>query len=140
MTTLRALLGSLSLCAVLAGCGDVGNVSVNLAFSDPALEAATRRILFVVREEPIAGGGCDAIWSDEPTGLAETRGLMDYPNKNDVLAVAVALSKYPMLSVFAYALPTRDAESSDPIAGGCEDVKVDPDGTLEATITLEPAP
>lgn len=135
----RCLLGAL-FAGLLAGCGDLGSVDVKLMFPDEATQASTRRLLFVVREVPKTGSGCAALWSSDPTGLAETRSLIDYPNRNDVLAAPVRLAQYPALTFLVYAHPSRDIASSTPIAGGCEETKIDPNATTDVLLTLERPP
>lgn len=140
MKTTRLLPLSLVLAAAVSGCGDVGNVNVKLEFTEDALEAATKRLLFVTREAPANGMGCAALWSDAPSGLAENRATIDFPNKNDVVAAPVMLSRYPRLTLLVYAHASRDTSTSAPIAGGCADVTVDPTATTEILIEMEAPP
>src|SRR5687767_8322046 len=83
--------------AALGACGDVDRVQVNLDFPDDATERSTQKLLFVVREAPMVGNGCAALWMKEPTGLAENQSIVDYPYKNDVVAAPIKLSQYPAL-------------------------------------------
>src|SRR2546421_716565 len=115
--TVRTSFLLLSLAAI-SGCGDLGNVNVKLTFPNDggATEAATRRLVFIVREVPKAGSGCDLLWSTAPTSLAENRTVMDYPNRNDLVAAPVKLSEYPKLTLLVYAHPSKDTTTSPRIA------------------------
>lgn len=121
-------------------CGDIGNMRVALDFDDEEVEGRVRAVMFVVREVPPSGNGCALLWSNQPTGLAENRSVLEYPNRTDIVAAPVKLSMYPKLTFLAYAYPTRDVTASEPIAGGCVDADVEPDVTSEVRIALEKAP
>lgn len=104
MTSLRAL-RRLSSCLLLAAaCGNVDRMEVDLRFADPAIEAATRQLLIVVRQPAPSGDSCGALWGAIPAGLGETARLVDYPNREDVLVVPLESNPY---TLFAYAYPER---------------------------------
>jgi len=124
----------------LASCGDVGNVSVKLTFADPALEAATRRLEFVVRDGDPSGNGCSRLWTANTGNFAENRSQIDYPNKNPVVVAPVMLAKYPRLTLLVYAHPSKDVMNSAAIAGGCQDVMTDQSATVDIAIVMMKPP
>jgi hypothetical protein len=125
----------------LAGCGDIGNVRLNVMFPNEETELRTRALLFIVREMPKDGRpGCQDLWRDQPSGLREARSIIEYPNRNDVVGSPVKLSEYPTLSLFVYAHPSRDIAASTPIAGGCIDTPIDAEVTQTVDVMLEPRP
>src|SRR5438105_4573846 len=108
---------ALSALSALSACGDLGAVDVALTFPDATTQSATRKLIFVTREAPRAGTGCDTLWTMQSNGLAEKRTAIDYPNRNDLVASDVDLTKYPKLTLLVYAYPSRDTSVSSPIAG-----------------------
>jgi hypothetical protein len=136
----RKLFAGLLFSSALFGCGDLGNVDVSLTFSDSAMQAATRRLLFIVREVPKSGTGCEALWTMQSNGLAESRSVIDYPNRNDVVAAPVKLSQYPRLTLLVYAYPNKDTVTTSPIGAGCQLVTVSADSTMNVMIKLDPPP
>lgn len=123
-----------------AACGDIGNVRVDVAFPDDETELKTRALLFVVREVPKDRDGCEDLWSDQPSGLAENRSIIEYPNRNDTVAAPVKLSQYPELTLLVYAYPSRDVTASTPLAGGCMRTGINAEETQSVIIQMEPAP
>ena len=114
-------------------------ICANPVFSvgDP-LKASTRAMAAIIRELPSSGDGCDALWSEEPTGLAEAWVNRSYPiAAGTSLGAPINLSTYARLTVLVYAYDDAAAASSshmppvdaEPIAGGCR----------IATITAEAA-
>jgi hypothetical protein len=136
---MKRLFASLSF-GLLVACGDIGNVRVDVAFPDEETELKTRALLFVVREVPKDREGCADLWTNQPTGLAENRSVIEYPNRNDVVAAPVKLSMYPLLTLLVYAHPSRDVSASSPIAGGCKETPIDPESTQSLIIPLEAPP
>ncbi len=125
-----------ALAAALCGCGDIGVVRLDVQFPDEDTELRTRALRVVVRQSPMSGDGCQALWSTQPTGLPETTSVVEYPNRNDILAAPVKLSMYPSLTYFIYAHPTADVSTSQAIAGGCIQSGTDPEATQELTVSL----
>jgi len=136
--TLR-FLAPLALLAA-AGCGDIGRVVLDLSFSTEDLELRTRALEVVVRQTADGVDGCDNLWSQTPTGLAEDRKVIAYPNRVDVRASPVDLDRYPALTLLVYAYPSSDISTAQPIAGGCSEGPVDPAATSSVDIVLEAAP
>jgi len=130
----------LILALALAGCGDIPNVRTSITFPNEEIELRTRALLLIVREVPKDRPGCQDLWRDQPMGLAETRSVIEYPNRNDVVGAPVKLSEYPALSLFVYAHPSRDITASTAIAGGCTETPIDAEATQEVLIALEPRP
>jgi hypothetical protein len=128
------------LALALSGCGDIGNVRVDVQFPNEETELRTRALLFVVREVPKDRPGCQDLWRDQPMGLAEARSVIEYPNRNDVVGSPVKLSEYPSLTLFVYAHPSRDITASTAIAGGCTETPIDATATQEVVVALEPRP
>jgi hypothetical protein len=126
--------------ALASACGDVGTVRLDVDFADEQMSSRTRALLVVVREPPAEGDGCDALWSEQSTGLAESRAVVEWPSRNDILATPVKLSIYPALTFLVYAYPDLDVNASEPIAGGCVGAKVPGDEASELTIPLVPRP
>lgn len=121
-------------------CGDIGNVRVDVEFPDQESELKTRALLFVVREVPKDRAGCDDLWSNQPSGLAENRSIIEYPNRNDTVAAPVKLSQYPALTLLVYAYPSRDVTASSPIAGGCVEAGINAEETQSVVIEMEAPP
>jgi hypothetical protein len=92
------------LLVLVAACGNVDRMEVDLRFSDPEIEASTRQLLVVIRQPAPAGGSCEALWGAIQPGLGETARLVDYPNREDMLVVPLEANPY---SIFAYAYPVR---------------------------------
>jgi hypothetical protein len=122
------------------GCGDIGNVRIDVDFPSDETELRTRALVFVVREVPKSGEGCANLWRDQPMGLAEVRSIVEYPNRTDLVAAPVKLSIYPKLTLLVYAYPSRDVTASNPIAGGCMETPIDAESTQDVVIMLEPRP
>jgi hypothetical protein len=120
----------------LAGCGELGTVKLDVEFEDPALALRTRSLEVVVREPPAEGDGCEALWVDAPTGLAESRALVEYPSPNDVLATPVKLTLYPRLTFLVYARASTDLAGAPPHAGGCVTAAVDGEGNVALTVPM----
>ncbi|MEO1231576.1 MAG: hypothetical protein AAFZ18_21970 [Myxococcota bacterium] len=151
------LLSSLCAAAILAGCGDIGALQVDVIFPSEEVELSTRALRVVVRETPPDGtSGCDALWRDPLPGLRQTVEVTAFPNRNDVLAAAVSLD-YPALNVFVYShRGIRSVTRVDPdsgeeqlafeevgpaIAGGCVTRTIeDPNATARIEIALAPPP
>lgn len=104
MTSPRSPSCLASLLLLAAACGDVDHMELELRFADPAVEAATRQLLFVVRQPVPSGESCGALWGPIPPMLGETARLVDYPNREDILVVPLESKPY---TVFAYAYPER---------------------------------
>ncbi len=126
--------------ALASACGDIGTVRLDVDFPDEQVSSRTRALLVVVREPPAEGDGCDALWSNQATGLAESRAIVEWPSRNDILATPVKLSIYPALTFLVYAYPGLDVETSEPLAGGCVGAKIPGDEASELTIPLAPRP
>lgn len=122
------------------GCGDIGRVVLDLGFASEDLELRTRAVEVVVRETSEGVDGCDNLWSQTPTTLAEDREIIEYPNRVDVRASPVDLARYPALTLLVYAYATTDTETAQPIAGGCIESAVDDGATTELSVVLEAAP
>lgn len=138
------VLASLALSS-LAGCGDIGRVVLDVSFDSADLELRARGLEIVVREVGTPGTGCADLWVQTPTGLAEDRQFIAYPNRVDVRASPVDLDRYPALTLFVYAYASADVDStgrptSAPIAGGCVEQIVDPVKTTSVAISLVAAP
>jgi hypothetical protein len=138
MAARRSLLALLGLGALaLPGCGDVGTVKLAVDFADPSVALRTRALQVVVREPPEAGDGCAALWSDAPTGLAESRAVVEYPSPHDVLATPVKLTLYPRLTFLVYAHAGLDVTAEAPLAGGCVTAAVGGDDVFDVALRLE---
>lgn len=123
------------------GCGDIGSARLDVSFEDGTIESQTRALLLVVREVRDANNnGCDALWSNQPSTLAESRSVVVYPNRNDVLAAPVKLSMYPSLTLLVYAYPTTEVTSSRPLAGGCVQSPIEGEATQTLDVVLKKAP
>jgi hypothetical protein len=120
-----------------ASCGDLGNVNIALTFPDDTTKAATRRLELIVRETPMTGDGCAALWSNMPTGLKERSAVIDYPNRNDVLGANVNLSEYPRLTMLVYAYAGLDLSTAPRIAGGCQVVQTNTGSDQNIIIKLQ---
>lgn len=165
----QLLLSLVLLVAALAqGCGDVSRLVVTLRFPDADTSSATQQLMFIVRE-PAEGDPCEALWGEHPTGLKEFTRLVDYPNRNDVVAAPLDVGRY---TVFVYSYGTRldrlcqedaDCETSTvggkcravgadkracvsgeaglvPLAAACSGGLVAVDGATDLTMTLEVPP
>ena len=135
---LRAL-APLALVSAL-GCGDIGRVVIQVSFPNEDVELRTRALEVVVRDVAEGADGCENLWSNIPTGLAEDRNVVPYPNRVDVRASPVDLERYPVLTFLIYAHPSTDVEASVSIAGGCAQLAVDPTSTVEVDVALDVAP
>jgi hypothetical protein len=93
---------SAALLCLAAGCGDVPRLDVRLHYGDPALDAATRKLMFVVRAVPMSGDPCSPLWTDRSPGLPERAWLVDYPARNDLVAAPLDVGVYTIF-VYAYA-------------------------------------
>ncbi len=140
ITRMLRLFAPLMLLSGAMGCGDIGNVQVSVGFPDNETELRTRSLLLVVREVPTDRSGCDDLWSDRPTGLAESRSLVEYPNRNPIVGAPVKLDMYQFLTLMVFAYPSTDTETSRPLAGGCIETQIDAENTSEVNITMEMAP
>lgn len=126
---------------VAAGCGDIGSARIQVDFEDATVKGQTKALLLVVREAKDPNvNGCDALWSNQPSTAAESRSVVAYPNRNDVLAAPVKLSMYPNLTLLVYAYPTLDVAASRPLAGGCVQSGIKGEETQDLAITVKKQP
>ncbi|MCB9646528.1 MAG: hypothetical protein H6730_08015 [Deltaproteobacteria bacterium] len=142
--SLRAL-APLALLSAL-GCGDIGRVVLDVTFPSEDVELRTRALRVFTRQAPTDGSdGCAALWSTVPTGLAQNDNILAYPNRVDMVVSRVNLANpvnseppptSPALSFLVYAYPTIDVATSEPLAGGCAQLDVDPNVTQEISIEL----
>lgn len=124
-----------------AGCGDIGRVVLDVDFASEDLELRTRSLEVVVRESAPSAMGCARLWDTTPSGLAEDRQVIPYPNRVDVRASPVDLDRYPVLTLLVYAFPSAEGpDTSSPVAGGCTELTVDPAASTELNVQLEAAP
>ncbi|MBK6683893.1 MAG: hypothetical protein IPG45_05420 [Deltaproteobacteria bacterium] len=123
------------------GCGDIGSARLDVSFEDGTIESQTRALMLVVREVRMPNvNGCDSLWSNQPSSLAESRSVVVYPNRNDVLAAPVKLSMYPNLTLLVYAYPTTEVANSRPLAGGCVQSQIEGEATQTLDVVLKKAP
>ena len=122
-------------------CGDIGSARLDVSFEDGTIESQTRALLLVVREVRMANlNGCDSLWSNQPSTLAESRSIVVYPNRNDVLAAPVELSMYHNMSLLVYAYTTTEVPKSCPLAGGCVQSQSEGEATQTFDVLLKKAP
>ena len=133
-----ALFGFAALFA--SACGDIGMVNVNVEFPDEDTELRTRALHFIVREVPTDRDGCDDLWQNGPSNLPQSASIIEYPNRNDIVAAPVRLAMYKALTILVYAYPTTDIEASNSIAGGCTETPIDAESTSEVNVALMPPP
>jgi hypothetical protein len=109
--TTRSILFAV-LAGAAAGCGDIPKLDVSLQFTDKNVEAATRQLMFVVREVAKSGNPCDPLWGTNRPNLAERAWLVGYPNANDLVAAPIAPGSYTLF-VYSYAATLDKNCSSD---------------------------
>ena len=131
------ILWACTLTAVAMGCGDIGNLRVELEFPDAQTEAQTRALLYRAREVPAVGSGCGALWADrQPANLRQKESVVEYPNRTDVRALGIDLAPYDELTIFVYAYATIDVGDVQPLAGGCAEAPVNGDSTRSIQIRM----
>lgn len=102
---------ALAVGVVLYGCGDIAKLSLNLVFESDETKTATQELFFVVREVTTTSTTpCDGLWGEvplcadadgSPRPCAEYLKLVDYPNRNDVVAAPLDVEEYTIM-VYSY--------------------------------------
>ena len=96
---------------VMYGCGDIAKLSINLVFESAETKTATKELFFVVREVTTTSTTpCSGLWDEvplcedangSPRPCAEYLKLVDYPNRNDVVAAPLDVEQYTVM-VYSY--------------------------------------
>jgi|GEM_PF-3352144 len=96
---------------VLYGCGDIAKLSISLVFDSEDTKTATKELFFVVREVTTTSTTpCSGLWDEvplceddngSPRPCAEYLKLVDYPNRNDVVAAPLDVEQYTVM-VYSY--------------------------------------
>lgn len=121
-------------------CGNIGQVELDVSFSDADTELRTRGLHIFVRQVPMTGTGCDDLFTTTQTMLLQTEAKVEYPNRNDVVAAPVNLDSYSELTFRVYALPTLDTPPEQGIAAGCADSAIDSSTSQVVDIVINPRP
>jgi len=127
-------LGSLMLAIMtmsMLACGDVSKLSIDIVFPDEDTQNATQKLFFVVREvASTSTTPCTGLWDQAPLcqdangdlrPCAEYLKLVDYPNRNDVVAAPLDVNQYTVM-VYSYDAPldqicSEDAECANSAVG-----------------------
>ena len=130
MTYLAAFMVAMMTMGMMA-CGDVSRLSVDIVFPDDDTKNATQKLFFVVREvASTSTTPCSGLWDEAPLcadasgqarPCAEYLRLVDYPNRNDVVAAPLDVNQYTVM-VYSYAEPidqvcAEDAECASSAVG-----------------------
>ena len=114
------------------GCGDVSKLSIDVVFPDEETKNATQKLFFVVREVSTSTAPCNetGLWGSAPLceddsgelrPCAEYLKLVDYPNRNDVVAAPLDVNQYVVM-VYSYGsqldiLCTEDSQCGESQVG-----------------------
>jgi hypothetical protein len=131
MTRYLGSLVSIATAMVMSACGNVSTLSIDVVFPDENTKNATQKLFFVVREvASTSTTPCSGLWEDGPLcqeasgelrPCAEYLKLVDYPNRNDVVAAPLDVNQYTVM-VYSYSAPidqicTEDSECANSANG-----------------------
>lgn len=134
----RWLTGLFSL-ALLAGCGDVSVVRLDVGFEDPTLEIETRALRVVYRTLPEnPAEACVGFQSGvRPPGVLQGESAVAYPVEDPIQSDNIDLELYPQLTFIVLAYASLDIDTVPPIAGACSNIDVNTDGRTDVEVVLE---